>query len=780
MRVHTRLNSPASYLGLVLINLYLVLLAAPAQPAGAQAPGAIRGLVIDAEQESPLPGATIVLLPPEAGTTTDLEGVFRFENVAAGAYTLRVSYVGFEPRFIPDIIVSPGRTTRVTVALIPAILEGEELVVTAGYFTDRDDAPVSLATFSAEEVRRAAGAGGDISRIISGLPSLARVDDMQNSLVVRGGNPMENGFYVDNIEIPNINHFPTQGSSGGPIGLINVDLIEDVSFSAGGFSAAHGNRLSSVMHLHLREGDREQTAAQLDFNFAGVGIVAEGGLANQRGAWLLSARRSYLDFLIDTVFKEEAGAALPAYSDYQVKMVYDLNKKHQLTLLAVAGFDKSEIRREDALDVPENYYGVWKNVEHTTGLNWRYLWAGAGVSQTSFSHGYSKYDLQTFRTASEALVYANASTEHHFRIRNSNYVKLADSHHLDFGVELDVMDAGYTHIYEATFDPLGRPVPGLGVDDGIGAARVGAFVSYRWKPSWRYTLVAGLRMDRFSFTGNTDLSPRLSMMYQLNARTSLNMAIGQYAQHLPLVLLSQDDAYAGLAHPGARQIVVGLKYDVREDTRLTVEAYYKAYRHFPMNPDQPALFIIDQLFYQQSGYLNQERLTDTGEADARGIEVMLQKKLAEKLYGLVSGVLFKTRYRGEDDAWRNRVFDNRYIFAVEGGYKPNRQNEFSIRWSYAGGRPYTPFDLEASAMLGAGVLDAARINDARLPAYHSLNLRYDRRFFFKRQSMVAFLSVWNVYGRRNVASYSWNEVENKRETISQWGTLPIFGIELNL
>lgn len=748
--------------------------------ARAQSPGGIRGVVLDAEQQSPLPGATIMLMPEETGTTTDLDGVFRFDDVAAGAYTLRVSYVGFEARFIPDIIVHPGRTIQVNVSLSPAIIEGEELVITAGYFTDRDDAPVSLATFSAEEIRRAAGAGGDISRIISGLPSLARVDDMQNSLVVRGGNPMENGFYVDNIEIPNINHFPTQGSSGGPIGLINVDLIEDVSFSAGGFSAAYGNRLSSVMDLTLREGNREEIATQLDFNFAGVGVVTEGGFSKQRGSWLVSARRSYLDFLINTVFEDEAGAALPAYSDYQVKLVYDLNKQHQLTLLAVAGFDKSEIKREDALDVPENYYGVWKNIEHTTGLNWRYLWKGAGVSNTSFSHGFTRYNIETSRTASEALVYANESTEHHFRVRNANYVKLGDTHHVDFGADLDVMDAGYEHIYEATIDPLGEPVPGLLVDDGITAARAGAFVSYRWKPSWRYALTTGLRMDYFSFTGGMDVSPRLSMVYQLSARTSLNMALGQYAQHLPLVLLSQNDAFSELRHPLARQIVVGIKHDLREDTRLSIEGYFKDYRRFPMNPDQPALFIIDQLFYQQSGYLNQDMLTDNGRADARGVEVMVQKKMADKLYGLVSGVFFQTRYRGEDDVWRNRVFDNRYIFAAEGGYKPNRQNEFSIRWTYAGGRPYTPFDVATSTLLGTGVFDETRINDARMPAYHSLNLRYDRRFFFKRRSMVAFLSVWNVYGRRNVASYSWNEVENERETISQWGTLPIFGLELNL
>jgi hypothetical protein len=217
--------------------------------------------------------------------------------------------------------------------------------------------------------------------------------------------------------------------------------------------------------------------------------------------------------------------------------------------------------------------------------------------------------------------------------------------------------------------------------------------------------------------------------------------------------------------------------------RFTLEAYYKAYRHFPLDPAQPALFTLDEPFYTtqpMSLYLGHERLEDTGRARTRGLEALLQKKLARNVYGVVSAAYFRSRYRAHDGVWRDRVFDNRYLFTAEGGYKPNPRHEFSLRWTYAGGAPYTPFDVEASRALQHGVFDEARINGARRPSFHALNVRYDRRFHFARSSLVTYLSLWNAYDRRNVAAYFWDEVDNAPGIIRQWGLLPVFGVEWEL
>jgi hypothetical protein len=218
-------------------------------------------------------------------------------------------------------------------------------------------------------------------------------------------------------------------------------------------------------------------------------------------------------------------------------------------------------------------------------------------------------------------------------------------------------------------------------------------------------------------------------------------------------------------------------YLVTEDTRLSLEIYQKDYQNFPLNPNQPSLFIIDELIYRYGFFFNHENLTDRGKAYTKGIEITLQKKLAKDFYGLVSGTLFKTKYQGYDHVWRDRVFDNRAIFSIEGGYKPNNQWEFSLRWIYAGGVPYTPFDQNASKAINRSVFDQNKINQVRYPDYHSLNIRFDRRFHFTHSNLIFYFSVWNAYNRKNISSYYWNEIENEQDTSYQWSSLPIFGIE---
>jgi hypothetical protein len=226
--------------------------------------------------------------------------------------------------------------------------------------------------------------------------------------------------------------------------------------------------------------------------------------------------------------------------------------------------------------------------------------------------------------------------------------------------------------------------------------------------------------------------------------------------------------------------MLGFERLLTETTRLTVEAYDKRYSRFPLDPTQPSLFIIDELFYRYGFFFNHEKLVDDGKAYSRGIEVMIQKRLAEQFYGLASVSYFRSRYQGADGVWRSRVFDNRVLFSVEGGYKPNRKWEFSLRWIYAGGAPYTPFDIEKSQVLNRSVMNENRVNGARYPAYHSLNVRFDRRYNFNRTNLVFYFSVWNAYNRKNVAGYLWDEQKNKQTVSYQWGLLPIFGLEYEL
>lgn len=735
--------------------------------------GILRGRVVDANAKSPLAGANIVLLDTQLGASTDLDGNFTIESIPVGGYVLQCSYLGYESIIIPDIIIKPQRITRLQVELKASAIEMDVVTVKPNYFSKINAQPTSVTNLSYEEIRRTPGAAGDVSRIIMALPSVAKVNDTRNSLVVRGGSPTENGYFVDNIPVTNINHFPLQGASSGAMGLINVDLIKDVRFYSGGFSPAYGDKLSSIIDLSLREGNRSEFDGQLDLSVIGAGTVLEGPLGI-KGSWLFSARRSYLDLMVNEADIE--ASTIPEYGDVQGKVVFDLADKHQMSLIHVLGIDKSVIEKERSFENEENVYGdgTWKT--NTVGLNWRYLWSGKGYSNTSISHSYLNWDSEWFETRTDYKLIENESTEQIIWLKNTNHFSISPKNSFDFGAEAQIINVQYDKFYAAYTDPLGNPTPELIIDEDIASTKTAAFLSYTWKPVPRLTTTYGVRLGYFQYNQNVHLSPRFQFSCRLGTNTTLNGACGPFYQFLPLILLSQQSDFKSLNDPAADHYILGISHLLTDNTRLTIEAYTKEYRNIPLDPSQPSLFIIDES-NDQNGFSNHERLEDTGVAYTRGIEIMVQKKLAKKIYGLVSGSYFRSRYRNYDGVWRDRIYDNRTMLTVEGGYKPNPKWEFSMRWVYAGGAPYTPFDVPASQAAKRGIYDSDNINTERLPDYHSLNVRVDRRFHFSTSSLITYISIWNVYGRENIASYYWNEIKNKPDTFKQWGTLPAIGLE---
>lgn len=771
----------AKFIYSIALILFFTISQTHSLPAADQQPrGNLKGRILDSETKESLVAVNIEVLQTILGAATDMDGYYLIPDIPVGNYKLKVSYIGYETVIQADILVRPDRTTFFNTELKRSAIESEEIIVSAGYFSNTTDQPMSLTNFSAEEIRRAPGSAGDVSRIIYGLPGVAKVNDTKNSLIVRGGSAMENSFYVDNIEITNINHFPEQGSSGGPIGMINVDLIKDVNFYTGGFNASYGDRLSSVMELKFREGDPDRFNAQLDLGLGGFGGVVEGPWPNQKGSWLVAARRSYLDLIVDAI--GETASSVPQYSDIQAKMVYNVSPRHQLTAIGIMGRDEISVKPDDAVEQKFNMYNNLDILQNTVGLDWRFLWGKAGYTNTSFSHSMTDYDF----ILNETLYYANtgghkiildqASLEQEFRLRNVNNFNLNRSLKLNFGLETKYLLADFNNYYGPYYDLLGNPIPSLTISNKANALKFHSFLVMNWKPISRLTVMPGIRLEHFTYNVNTHLSPRFSASYQLTEKTALNFSTGIYYQNLPLILMAQHEENKEIKDPRARHLVLGVSHLITENTRLTVEAYDKEYQDMPVDPSQPETFLIDEVSYTGL-FLPHEPLQDGGKADSRGIEILLQKKLAESIYGMVSTSFFRSRYWDRNGQMKNRVYDNRLTFNVEGGYKPNNKWEFSMRWIYAGGIPYTPLDEEASSAANRGIYDVNQVNAARLPDYHSLNLRIDRRFFFSHSNIVAYLSVWNAYGRENISGYTWNELDNQKEAITQWSTLPILGLE---
>ncbi len=737
--------------------------------------GSINGTLIESTSRHPLPGTEVLIVGTKRITLTDEDGKFSLSNIPVGTYSLKFSLDGMKPQIQTDIIIKSSRTSVVNAKIQLISLLNETITVTANYFNQEPDQPTNTVNFSNEEIRRAPGTGGDVSRIIASLPSIAQVTDQSNNLVVRGGSSHENLFIIDNIQIPNINHFPFQGSGGGAVSLINVDFIDDVEFFAGGFSPIYGDRLSSVMNLSFREGNREKFNGQLTLDFTGAGLNIEGPIPGKKGmsqgSWMLSARRSYIDLLSNIM---DTGADIK-YSDIQGKIVYDLSARSKLTLLGIVGSDNSTVSHENAIDQGETLFGITKNQEHTIGLNWFWMWSDKGYSNTSISNTKTKFDYNFRKTATDTLYLDNLSEDESFHIRNVNHLNLSYNQKIQFGFEVHHYKSKYNYFTASYIDSLGQQIDETKKDINIKANKASLFFNYSLTVFSKLSFNLGLRTDYFSYTGKTTYSPRSTIILNISDRTSLSASLGIFKQNLPLLLLYQNEKNKELEDPSTLQYSLGLNHIFGDSIKLNVEAYYKKYEHFPVDPQQQSLCLLDNIF--GFSLFGDNPLSDKGKASSYGVEFTLQKKLKEKLYGMISGSLFSTRYRDLNGKWYNRIFDNRYIFAIQGGYKPNQKWEFSLKWTIAGGRPYTPFDITLSEQANSGIFDQAQINSKRMPAYHSLNLRFDRRFYFNKSNLTMYLSVWNVYNNKNVASRYWNEIENKPDYSYQFSTLPVFGIE---
>ncbi len=742
-----------------------------------QLTGTIEGSAIDQSTQNPLIGVNIIVLNTSLGAVTDTDGKFIISNIPVGNYSVQFRMVGYSVFTKTDIIVRSQRITTLTGELSEQIIESEQVVVTAGYFRQNDVQPLSITALSAEEIRRAPGSGGDISRVIMGLPSLAKVNDQSNSLIVRGGSPLENAFYLDGIEIPNINHFPTQGATGGPIGMVNVDLIDEVNFYTGGFSAAYGDKMSSILDLKLREGNRNNFDGQIDFNIAGFGGVAEGPLG-EHGSYLLSLRRSYLDVLVDMI--DIGTSVAPRYGDAQAKIVFDLSPEHRVSLVTLHGDDHNNPSRSVAEENDMLYYGNQDINQNAGGITWRALWNSGFYSMTTVGVQTITAREDYFETNSGASLVRNRSTEGSAALRNSQHLRLSEMHSLEFGAEFKQLFVSFDNSFGAYTGALGDSIAAAVLRNKLSEMKLGAYFTYIVHPLRGLTATVGARTDYFGYNDQLTVSPRISLSFQLNELTSFKLASGMYYQNMPVVLLAQNASNASLRDPYAVHYIAGADHLLTEDTKLSVEIYQKEYYDFPVDPSDPALFLVDEVFYRNGLYFNHGALTSNGKARSRGIELTLQKKLARDFYGIASATFFRTEYKGADDVWRNRVFDNRVIVSAEGGYKPNVEWEFSARWIYAGGTPYTPLDRGRSAQLQRGVFDGTKINGERYPAYHSMNVRFDKRFHFSGSNLVLYLSAWNVYNRKNVAAYFWNQKENTEDTLYQWNFLPIFGVEYEL
>ena len=726
----------------------------------------VSGKVFNASNNEPVFFAKVVLVEGGKGATTDDKGLFVIEGLKPGIYSFKASAPGFTDVVLNEITVTNVRTEELLFALEPIVVEQKEVLVKAKPFVRRSESPVSLRTLNATEIERQPGAGRDVSKVLQALPGVAVRATFRNDIIIRGGAPGENKFYLDGIEVPNINHFATQGSSGGPVGLLNVNFIREVDFYSGAFPANRANGLSSVIAFKQKDGNKEGLITNFALGSSDIALTFDGPIG-KKVDFIFSARRSYLQLL----FAALKLPFLPTYNDAQFKINYAINDKNKISFIGLGALDDFMLNtkvNDDVTDpetIERNQY-ILGNI--ATQDQWNYTF---GVNWTHFS----KRSIQNVIVSRNML--KNIATRYEDNIevpenRIFDYSSFEAENKIRFEHQVNrngwkwMIGAGYEYAryFNSTYNRTAIQGQLVTIDFSSNLyLSKGAVFSQLSKGffSERLMTSVGIRTDVSNYSNAMmnpldQLSPMLSLSYRMTENFSINANVGRFHQLPAYTILGYRDASNELANKNnevkyirADHYVAGLEYLTDWNARFTVEGFYKEYSRYPFSlNDSISLANVGTDF----GVVGNEPVTSTSDGRSYGAEFLYQQKMLKGFYGIVAYTYVTSEFEGKNGGYIPSSWDSKHIVSLTGGKRFKNGWEIGVRWLYSGGSPYTPYDIATSSLKevwdvnGRGLLDYNQLNSAREANFHQLNVRVDKKIFLDRFSLNFYLDVQNAYG----------------------------------
>lgn len=718
--------------------------------------GIIQGKVTDALTNEPIMFATVAVSGTTLGTTTDLQGQYLLEDLPVGLYTIAVSYVGYEDQARYEIQVSSGRPVILDFQLEEQTTQLEEVVVKASPFKRTEESPLSLRTIGVAEIQRNPGGNRDISKVIQTLPGVTSVSSFRNDLIIRGGAPNENRFYLDEVEVPTINHFATQGASGGPVGLINVNFIREVDFYSGAFPANRGNSLSSIFNFQQADGRSDRIGGTALLSATDIGATLEGPIGDKT-TFLLSARRSYLQFL----FQALGLPFLPTYNDFQAKVKYKIDQKNELTFIGLGAIDQFRLNLE--ADETEEQQYLLNNLPESP--QWNYT---NGLVYKHFTdQGYWTFVLSRNMLNNQAIKYANndessednkileyKSQEIENKLRIENTTRFGD-------IKINV-GVGYEYVkysnrtFNRIFTSAGAQTVDFRSDLAFHKAAIFGQIS-RKMINDRLVVSAGLRLDANSYSDEMQnpleqISPRMSISYAITDRLSINANSGRFYQLPPYTVLGYQEGGRlinrenGIEFIRADHFVAGLAYNTATSSKISVEAYYKSYSDYPfLLRDSLTLANLGGDF----GVVGNEPAISRSAGRTYGVEVLFQQRLFKGFYGIAAYTLGWSEFEDKEGRFVPSSWDARHIVNLTLGKRFGRNWEAGINWRFQTGLPYTPFASTSSLaqnwdVTGRGIPDYSQLNTLRTSVVNGLDIRIDKKWFFPRWSLNVYLDIENV------------------------------------
>ena len=782
--------------------LFLLIL----QFVSAQSSQVVKGTILDAQSEIPLIGATVELINASSsvGTTTDINGYFRLENIPVGRQAFKVSYLGFETLTIPNVQVTAGKEVILDISLQESVSDLEEVVIVGKVDKDlarNEMATISARQFSLEEVNRYSGGRSDVARLASNFAGVSTADDSRNDIVIRGNSPTGVLWRLEGIPIPNPNHFATLGTTGGPVSALNPNLMSSSDFLTGAFPAEYGNALAGVFDVGFRNGNPDRSEFMFQAAaFSGLEAMAEGPLFKKsRGSYAIAGRYSLVG-----LFGVAGTSGLPNYSDLSFKINSGNTKVGQFVLFGIGGTSDIDFLHDDTDEndlfanpdedaFAESQFGVL-GLKHNLILGesayWRTIIAGSTSGNTFSQDRYFNLDTPEEFTAR----YGEADNTEN-RLSVSSFINKKFSAQLTG--RMGVLAETFTYDLATRDAEIGPDLNDDGVNELVtlfefdeSTTLIQPYIQTQYRLDDQWTINVGLHGQFLTLNESFALEPRAALNWAFAPKQRLSFGYGLHAQTqpLPILLAASEDENGNLIRTNedlefskSNHFVVGYDYNFAPDWRLKVEGYLQNIFDVPVDPFPSSFSILnagDDFVFPREKF----NLVNEGTGSNMGIELTLEKFFSKGYYGLLTASLYESVYEGSDEIERNTAFNNTYVFNLLAGkeWKIGKAKinaiTFDTKLTTSGGRRFTPVDLEASKQAGFEIDQEELAYSERYDPYFRWDVKLGIQFNSakKKISHRFYIDLQNVLNTENIFVQRYNRQTNQVNEVNQIGFFPDF------
>lgn len=723
----------------------------------------ISGRVFDGENNEGIPYATVAISGTTNGTITDENGFYKITELDPGFIRLEVSYIGYERKLSTEIEISSVNPGELDIALIKSTTQLDEVVVGATLFRQTEESPLSLKNIGISEIENSPGANRDISKVIQSFPGVQSTPSFRNDIIIRGGGPAESRFFLDDVEVPNINHFATQGASGGPVGILNADLIREVNYYSGAFPANRGNALSGIFEFSQVDGNTEKSKVQFSIGASEVSATIDGPVG-EKTTYIFSARRSYLQLLFNALELP----FLPTFNDIQFKVRTKINRKNEITFIGLGAIDQFELNLDiENPDEQQQYIltSIPENEQwsYTAGAVFKHFHEDGYVtlvaSRSHLNNSAIKYlDNNYSSETNKTLEYSSEEIENKFRIENTKRIKNSK---FNYGANLDFVR--YTNstqqkrYYTSNFINVDYYTDLNLVKWGFFAQASNNFLNDK------LSLSLGIRMDANNYASSMkslfdQFSPRFSASYKVAYNWSLNFNAGRYFQLPPYTSLGFKEngklvnKTNQIKYIQSDHLITGVEYQPKQNIVFTLEGFLKKYSDYPFSvQDSISLANLGADF----GVIGNEAIVSKSAGRAYGIEFQSRIANSNKFNMNVSYTLVRSEFEDKNGEYVVSSWDSKHLLVITSTRNLKRNWRIGMRWRFVGGLPYTPYDMERSSFIEAWnanngpYFDNDRLNSKRFSPFHQLDVRVDKVYYLKNITAKFYIDIQNFYNFKN-------------------------------